>query len=108
MRLTALAAAVLLLTGCAAADAPDPRAEVQQAVLEELIPAGIATSAAEGDDAALEFVDGMHDLAAQLTASIVDDGMCGSAAYEAGLGSSPEVTAAHEAGCAEAARLGLG
>ncbi|MBO1770448.1 hypothetical protein [Agrococcus sp. TF02-05] len=108
MKRLALVAAVLLLTGCAAAEpAPDPRAEVQRAVLEELIPPGVATSAAEGDEAALEFVDGMHGLAEQLTTSIVDDGMCGSAAYVTGLGGSPELEAAHERGCAVAAEHGI-
>lgn len=101
----AAALALLPLTGCGASG--EARNEVQSAIVRELIPSGIVTSAADGDEAALEFVDNMHTLAEQLTADIVDDDVCDSASYATGLGD-PTLVAAHEQGCAVAAEHGIG
>lgn len=95
--LAVAAVGVLALSACAA---PVDRNAVESAIVGELIPDTIAASAADGEESALEFVDQMHTLAEGMASDIIENDACGSPAYAAGLGQSPELAAAHRAGCA--------
>ena len=87
---------VMALTACS--EPVDVRNEVQTAIASELITEADTARFLEGDEAAVEFVDGMHELAEMLASDIIDDDICGSAAYETGLGD-PTLVDAHRAGC---------